>query len=159
MDSPVQVTDFQLTTIVVREWLCWASGRMAAMIVVGTWPSGFRSYWPDYSTDQFQVLEFRRNERLKPVRPSGSEIELIDEILTLPNICKTDQVRRVIRLRSMIHPIRCTTTYSWEKIGSRIGIKPSVARIFYKRGLEEIVAGVEPHIVCRIASVLEPKAA
>lgn len=142
---------------VLEIWLEWAAAKQIAMPSGLIRPAGIKVAWPEYSVDRFQVLENRRELQLRAVAPSSDEIPIMDAINSLPSLCEREPVRRTIRLRTQIHPIRLTHLMTWNSIAKKLEVKVHIVTAWYKKGLVEIVEKAPKPVVCRIAEFIESR--
>ncbi len=140
-----------LTPPELEEWLEWAGVRLIAMPGKRVGPDEYRSFWPDFSQETFQILEFRNRRRVTIAPPSSKEIFIVDEILSLPNLCKSQGKRRIIRARTLLHPVNLRRLFPWSRIANGMGVKISSAKYMYKSGLEEICNNIDEQKVCAIS--------
>lgn len=138
----------------LSRWLEWASARLLATPVTRIKPQEPTTFWPEYSQDKFEIIDFRAKLMLKALAPSSTEIPIMDEILLLPNLCFSPPRRRAVRLRSLVNPINNRHIFSWSRLAEKINSDPKTVRRFYFSGLDEISRKVPPEQVCHLASVL-----
>lgn len=142
----------ELTPQELQIWLEWAGARLWAMPIGRIKPAEPRALWPDYSLESFQVLDFRKAAPPKAAAPSSREIPIIDEILLLPNVCAREETRRVIHARLLVHPINGRYRHNWTEVAKLVKSDRRIVKIWYKRGLEEIIQKANPEKVCLIAA-------
>lgn len=144
------VVSGSITPEELRVWLEWAGIRLSAMPVLTTKPKDPGVFWPEYSQDKFQLLEFRKGIELRALAPTRDEIPIVDEILSLPNVCFVVKKRRVLHKRALIHPIHGTYLHSWREIADMIDEKQSTTKRFHREGLEEAARKADPAKVYRV---------
>lgn len=149
--------DLTLDTQTLQTWLEWAGVRLIAMPGPREGPGPLRAAtWPfEYDQDKFQVLEFRRGLAARMMAPSAKEIPIMDEILSMVNICSVKDARRVINYRLLIHPIRNTHLYKWPRVVEKVEIKLSGVKRLHREGLQEICRKADRQRVCQIAAYLQ----
>lgn len=140
----------------LKHWLEWAGIRLVAMPTQRMKPKLPRAFWPEYSQDKFQTLEFRPNITLRALAPSRDEIPIMDEILSLPNTCTRVEVRRILHKRALINPVRGTYVYSWREIADILDMKQSAAKRLHREGLVEAARKADPGRVYRIRAFTAP---
>lgn len=140
-----------LTPQELEEWLEWAGVRLIAMPGKRVGPDEYRNNWPDFSQEIFQILDFRGGRRVTIAPPNSKEIPIVDEILLLPNLCKSEGKRRVIRARTLLHPVNLRRLFRWDRIASGMSIEIASAKYMYKSGLEEICKKIDYDRVCSIS--------
>lgn len=149
-----------LTPPRLEEWLEWAGVRLIAMPGKRVGPNGYKISGLEYSQEVFQVLEFRAALPVKVAPPSNMEIPIIEEVLTLPNLIKDVGKRRVVRVRTLLHPINGRHLYKWDRITETLGringkkISTASVKYMYKSGLEEICKKIDADKVCSISNTL-----
>lgn len=74
----------------------------------------------------------------------------MDEILLLPNLCPVDRLRRIIHLRTLVHPLTGRFLWSWTRIAKQLKTHRNVVMTGHKRGLSEICTKIDYGLVCRI---------
>lgn len=138
MVSVESESELYLTPTDIQIWLEWAGARLVSMPDRRPGPGKPRVIWPDFSQDLFEVLEFRGEFTTRPAIPSAKEITLMEEILTLPNLCKRPAIRKTVRIRTLINPINDRHVFSWRKVAKAIGSDVKTVRVWYNAGLLEI---------------------
>lgn len=144
-----------LTPNELCRWLEWAGMRLLATPSIRIKPQEPIVAWPEYSQDQFEILNFRAGIVLRSLAPSSTEIPLMDEILLLPNFCFSTNRRRVVRLRTLVDPLNSHYVFSWARIAEKLDSGPRAIKHMYLLGLEEISRKVPPAQVCRISAALD----
>jgi hypothetical protein len=114
-------------------WLEWAGGKLMAHPMRGLRPATYRSYWPDYKTE---INEPERKAVVRP--PNAQEINVMDEILLLPNLCVEVRTRRVVHLRSMINPLTGRNIVGWTRLAEMLHSDRRQIRRVWERGIDEI---------------------
>jgi len=137
----------------VDTWLCWAGKCLLAMPSARVKPQEYRSYWPDVVQELNKFERLNHGERRKqPSGPTKDDIPIMDQILLLPNLCEDVEIRRVLRLRSLIHPLRDNHVYSWTRIAKVLhSDRRAVARL-YDKGLEETADKIDYMSVRKITN-------
>jgi hypothetical protein len=123
-------------------WLEWAGARMWALPVDGVWPQSFHVAWPEYNIELFQVLEFRARLALRAAAPSSAEIPIMDQILSLPALCRETERRRILHRRAIVHPIRNRHIYTWHRLARDFHKDPRSLRALHRRALDEVVGKI-----------------
>lgn len=136
----------------LKVWLEWAGARLMAMPGGKIKPAAERVAWPEFSQDVWEVIDFRGSMPLRAAAPSAHEIPMVDLILTLPNVCEWDKTRRILHVRSLIHPINNRYLYQWTRIGELLQLDRKTVRAIHARGLREAASKANPEIVCRITA-------
>lgn len=139
-----------LTPNELKSWLEWAGVRLIAMPGGRIGPKQPRALQLDYSQDEFQVLDFRGIIPVKVAPPGSKEIALIETILLLPNICEKQVTRRILHVRSLLHPLNMRYLYPWSRVAEILKIKISSAKYFHKIGLDEVCRNAPRDMVCSI---------
>ena len=129
--------------------------RLVAMPSGRIFPSEYRSFWPDYSLDRFQVLENRPPLSVRAAAPSSQEIPIVDEILLLPNLISWETKRKIVHARLLVHPLRGNYLNSWTKISKLLKKDRRVVKTWHGQGIQEIVDKIEPEKVCHISAFFE----
>lgn len=133
----------------IRLWLEWAGRALLALPSHGLYPARMKAL--DLGVAPDPTLAYGYNQtRLRPAAPSAEEIEWIDEILALPQVCEYDKTRRVLQSRALISPLNDRYIYSWAKIGRLLKLDPQTVKAMHARGLLEITRKADPVKVCRI---------
>lgn len=120
-------------------WLEWAGARLIAMPEPRTRPAEPKVIWPDYSQDRAEITDFRGRLSLRAVAPAKHEVAMVDKILLLPNVCALSNVRRVVQVRSLVHPINYRHLYSWVRISKLLHTSTYAVKKWHKNGLGEIL--------------------
>lgn len=128
----------------LESWLEWAGQRLIAMPGRRVGPSEGAGWWPDFSQDIFEVVQFRARIGLRIAAPGPNEIGLMEDILLLPNyILVTDEVytrrmRKTVRKRTLLHPITGRRLYNWRRIADELETSGYQVKRYYTRGIERI---------------------
>jgi hypothetical protein len=127
----------------IRAWLEWAGAKLLAMHISSPKPKGPHTAWPEFAQDSRQAYGYT-NERLRAAIPRSHEIELMDEIQTLPALIDDITVRRIVNARSLVTPVANRYVYSWTKIAYMIhSDRRKVVRLHFS-GLNEIAKKIPP---------------
>lgn len=143
-----------LTPEELQGLLEWAGARLVALPTSKIRPNDIRVIWPDYSQNQFEILEFRKNAPLRASGPSKDEIPIMDEILLWPNLSTVEIRRRVLHARLLVHPIRGHNLLSWARLAKKIGSDPRTLKRAHEIGLIEVGRKIPESHVCRITAAL-----
>ena len=136
----------------LQTWLEWAGARLIAMPGGRIAPAQPHVIWPEYSQETFQVLQFRGGVPLRAAAPSSTEIPIVDEILTFPNVCERDYIRRTLHARSLVHPLNGRYLYKWSRIATLLDVKPTTVKVWHRNGLKEMAEKLEKSRICRVAA-------
>lgn len=107
-------TESQLYNL--KTWLEWAGGRLVALPSDRIKPSGYKTYWPDFSNDVYQILEMRKVLSIRALAPTAAEIDLMDQVLSLPARIEDQRRRRIIQMRLLTHPVTQRHLRTWAKV-------------------------------------------
>lgn len=129
----------EVTTAEVQSWLEWAGARLIAMPEPRIGPSNPHVLWPDYSQDQREISDFRGKLTLRAMAPTRDEVALVDRILGLPSVCELPNTRRIIQVRSLVHPINYRHLYSWARIARLMHTSTYSVKRMHAIGLDQIV--------------------
>jgi hypothetical protein len=140
----------QLSPSELEPLLDWAGAKLIALPGHRIGPADYRVFWPDYDRGPFVGSEFRQALALRRVAPSGQELDLMDELLTFPNLIERAERRRVVRLRSLIHPISSRRLWPWTRIARELSVRDYTAKHFHRSGLEEICRRLPSEKVCSL---------
>lgn len=144
-----------LTPTELEEWLEWAGVRLIAMPGRRVGPSDYRSFWPDFSNDVFQVLEFRRYLPVKSLAPSKDEIPIMEEVLQLPCLCPDVKGRRILHMRCLIHPITRRHLFTWKRASEKLQSDPRTLQRLHEKSLETVAKVAPPFLVLRLKEKLD----
>jgi len=134
----------KLPTNELEQWLEWAGTRLIAMPGPRVGPSESTGWWPDYSQDRFEIIEFRARIALRVAAPGPHEIGLMEEILDLPSLIGNNandhdcQVRKIVRRRTLLHPITNRRLWHWGRLADEYGKSQNTLRSWYNKGLSQI---------------------
>jgi len=142
----------QIDAATVKLWLDWAGAKLISMPGQRSGPRAPHVIWPEYSRTAGEVTTFRNIPQLRANPPTGAEYQIIDLILDLPNVCDRLLVRRIVRCRSLTHPIRGNPLYNWTRISELLAVKTYTVKRLYNDGLAEIARKAKHDDVCRIAA-------
>jgi hypothetical protein len=138
----------------LQTWLEWAGARLVAMPSTSIGPRRLKVIWPEYSQDQFEVLDFRGNIPLRASAPSKEEIPIMDEILLLPNLCNYDIYRKLLHYRMLVHPISGRHLRSWRWLGRKLHCDHKTAMYKHEMALQDCAARISNEIVIRLQDLL-----
>jgi hypothetical protein len=127
----------------VKDWLEWAGQKLLALNMKSPYPVGTHVSWPEFAQDHRTAYGYTQ-ERLRPASPSGLEITLMDEILTLPDLIENQLWRRVVHARLLVTPLSQKYLYSWAKIAVLIHSDRKTVARYYNHGLREIAELLPP---------------
>lgn len=144
-----------ITTETINQWLEWAGERLMSLPSDKVFPQKFKTSWPDYSLDQWQVLNFRPGEHSRPAIPTATDITLMDEILTLitQEIIPSQTQRQILQSRLLINPYTGRHVNSWNKIAKKLHSSRDLIKTRHQQGLNSITRNVPLAKVCRIAAL------
>lgn len=142
----------QITPQELQTWLEWAGKRLLAMPGGHVGPRDYKVQWPEYNQDKFELLEFRRHLTQRAPPPPADEITIVDEIITFPNYCNDVKLRRILHLRSLVHPIRFNHLYSWTKLSKMFETDRRRVARWHEIGLEEVAKKADKKKICLIAN-------
>lgn len=145
-----QPATFVLSPDILREWLEWAGGKLIAMSGARSGPTGYKTCWPDYDQDKFEVLQFRRGDPIRVSPPTSAEITLTEEILRLPNLCSDKTRRRILHARALTHPVSGRNLTSWRRLAEILGRSEQTVKSLHTKALEEVVRRVPSATVYQI---------
>lgn len=145
------MSEREISASILENWLFWAGSRLVALPTERIFPTEPRVCWPDYSVERFQILEFRRNNRIRVSPPSKDEIPIMDEILLFPNLCCFILRRRVIHLRLLTNPVTLNPINSWNKVSKTLATSVPRSKRLYYSGLAEIADKIPPEKIRFIA--------
>lgn len=128
----------------------WAGARLIAMPEPRIRPAEPKVIWPEYSQDTHEVTTFRGGLPLRAAAPNKDEVAMVDKILLLPNVIARTNVRRVVHVRCLIHPINYRHLYSWVRISRLLHTSPYTAKAWHKRGLNEILDRTVPELLTEV---------
>lgn len=148
MNSSASANNRTPNIVVDREllinWLSWAGAKLIAMPTERIKPREPKACWPDYATDVFQVLEFRRQIRVRVPAPNKDEIPIMEEILLFPNLCSFVGRRRVLHLRLLTNPVSGRPINSWEKTAARMNTSVDRAKRLHSAAINEVLFKLAP---------------
>lgn len=144
-----------LTPEELQTWLEWAGARLIAMPGNQIGPKQPRATQIEYHQDKFEIITFREPPPLRASAPSSFEIEIVDQILALPNLCEDQNVRYTLHKRLLVSPLRAKYVYSWHEIAQLLKVKPRVVKVWHARGLREVIRKVNPGVAGKIHSFLQ----
>lgn len=135
----------------VRLWLEWAGKALLALPARGLYPAQIKALDLGVAPDASLAYGYNQT-RLRPAAPSAEEIEWIDEILSLPNVCHLPLMRRILQARALVKPLNGRYLYSWALLSRKLHLDPQTIRALHNRGLVEIIRETEQSKVCRIST-------
>lgn len=151
-------SDQRPSTAEIQFWLEWAGARLLSMPSRNLWPQAYRSFWPETEPDLYANLgqESLSSLRIRPPIPTGIEIDLTDEILAIIALVPHEMTRRVLQLRSLVHPVNGRYKYGWMKIATRINSDRRTLKRLHNNGLVTLTRVIPEDKVCRFSSFINP---
>lgn len=137
----------------IEKYLEWAGLKLLSLPLKSDVPCVKTSSWPEYKLE-FINLHFTKLS-LKPPAPNGFEIDTLDLILNLINLISDVQIRRIVRSRTLLHPITQIHLYSWDKISTLILISSKTCKSRYISGLNTIKHKVDVKDFIKIQTRME----
>lgn len=134
----------------LRTWLEWAGMRLIALPGGRTGPRDRGTFWPDFSQDEWEVLQFRQGIPLRAAAPSPAEISLMEFILDFPSLCAHEPTRRVLHCRALIHPVKYRPLWRWQRIADLLEVKIYTVKAWHKAGLVEIARKLPTEAIERV---------
>src|SRR5215467_6305488 len=125
----------------IQDWLEWAGARLIAMPEPRIRPADPHVIWPEYNQDQREVTDFRGRLPIRAAAPAKHEVAMVDKILLLPNIIDKPFIRRVVHVRSLVHPINYRHLYSWKRISTLLHTSPYHVKTWHAEGLQQTRVG------------------
>lgn len=137
--KPAEVPRASATPDELQAWLEWAGSKLLSLTLASPAPQGYKSNWPSYAQDARMAYGYT-GERLRPALPSGHDIALMDQILTLPSFIKDPVVRRIVNARAVVRPVANTHLYSWTRIAFMLHTNRQRVTRLHDLGLRQIAA-------------------
>lgn len=143
----------------LQSWLEWAGAKLISTPGNKIFPQEYRTAWPEFSQNVWELTEFRRIKRIRSDPPSNTEIPLMEEILLLPNRCPDLFHRRVVHCRLLVHPVRGYYIFDWTKIAKILHADRKSVRRWHRNGLSEIWDKISDEELARISIRLSDNSA
>ena len=134
LGKPIWKTTPTATPEEIDRWLTWAGGRLLCMQIRSPLPSGYRSYWPEY-TDTYRASN---RERIKVPAIAPSEVAIMDTILCSVSLISDPRCRRIVHARSLVTPLGNRHVNSYVKIALAERIDARLAARIYLNGISEL---------------------
>lgn len=144
-----------LTTEEIKKWLEWSGQRLLAMHIASPKPRGPHSSWPEFAADAAKAYGYTPN-RLRAAVPRSREIELMDEILLLPNLIKEVNVRRIINARALVTPVSNRYVYSWSRVAFMLHTSEYKVKRLHDLGLHSIIVALSVEKASTIRHSIAP---
>lgn len=145
----------QPTPAEVQFWLEWAGARMLSLPNHRLLPASYRSFWPEIEPELYaNLLNDGKNNATRLPIPSGPEIDLADEILTIIPLVPHQPTRRVLQLRSLVHPINGKYKFGWMRIAIKMELDRKTVKRLHGNGLSTLARIVPETSVCRFNAFL-----
>jgi len=138
----------------LQTWLEWAGARLIAMPEPRIKPAEPRVIWPDYHQDQAEITSFRGRLSIRAGAPAKHEVRMVDKVLLLPNVIEQPMMRRVVHVRSLVHPINYRHLYSWKRISVLLHTSPYIVKSWHGKGLQEIIRRTDSSIFDEIETFM-----
>jgi hypothetical protein len=138
----------------INERLCEAGRTLLSLPMPRhSYPTGYRSAWPDTvqshvdwfaaqvmadEDNRLEMLAGRNNVR---VRPLQRQIDGLDEVLSWVLRIRDGRHRRVVTLRSLVHPITGRHLYGWRRLARALDAHENTIRNWHAQGIDDILAG------------------
>lgn len=127
-------------------WLEWSSGKLLSLREGSPLPSGYRNFWPEFE-QRFADAYGTTRETLRAPLPSAAEISLMDVLQRLPNLIADPGLRKIVRMRTLIAPVRNRHVYSFPAIAAEFGVSRQIAAQRYQKGLRWLAAAIPLTII------------
>lgn len=115
-------------------------------------PREFSGRWPDYSQDRFEIIEFRARISLRIAAPGPSEIHLMEDILLIPNYLPDVRARKIVRFRTLLHPITGRNLCNWTFLAKKFETSRFLIKNEYEKSIERLTKLTPPSLLTRIQS-------
>jgi hypothetical protein len=111
------------------------AGRVLLALPAGGYSTHLRTSNLDIARD-FQAYGWTGERPRVPV-PSSIRITRMEAALQWLQLISDDQVqlRRIVGLRMLVHPLSNRHLYSWRKVGEKISIDHRTAKSWHERGI------------------------
>lgn len=142
---------FPLSPNELNTWLSWAGEKLLGMSLKNPAPGTAQSTWPKIMLQE-ELVEPPPGETtpIKFPRPTGEEISLMDQILTLPSLATDIWQRQILHARCLTNPISHRPIYSWPKLAKKLHLSVEQAKYLHKKGLINVAKLAPYEKVCRI---------
>lgn len=126
------------------------AGRTLGLLAISTKPREYGNNWPDIirsaqeffvaqvAADKDQIEDMLAGHNRVRVRPLQKQISEMDEAFSWLNLITDQRWRRIVALRTIIHPYTERYIYGWRKLGREMGIHENTARNWHEKGIQEI---------------------
>lgn len=107
---------------------------------VGCMPAGYKSNWPEVVHAALEAYGYTP-EMAKAPCPSPKKIGRMDEAMRwvafIPEA--RSQHRRIVLMRSLVHPITERHRWSWRRLGDTFGWDRRAVQLWHGQGIDMIV--------------------
>lgn len=137
MSSAASMLDAE--TVIAR--LEEAGRTLIALPSKGCYPAREGSSWPAIVHDVAESYGYDEETVRAPV-PSPQAITRMDEAYQWITLIPAQLVshRKIVLMRSLVHPVSDRHRFSWRKIGKLFGWSHEAVRIWHAQGIDRIVA-------------------
>ena len=136
------VSPGELTVAYVTERLEQAGRTVLALPQAG-FTLGIKSGSPDFVRQVAEAYGWDR-EQLRPAHPSNKAIDLMDEAYAWLSYIPDSRMleRRIVGIRSLVHPLTDRHLYPWRKIGTLLNLHHKSVQARHAEGIGDIIAGL-----------------
>lgn len=126
-------------TVILR--LEEAGRTLIALPGKGCFPAREGSSWPAVVHDFAEGYGYH-DVKVRPPVPSAQEITRMDEAYRWVGLIDERLIshRKIVLLRSLVHPVSERHRFSWRKIGKLFGWSHEAVRVWHAQGIDRIVA-------------------
>ena len=144
------MTTLDAETVILR--LEEAGRTLIALPNRHCFPASTGSSWPPIVHEAVEAYGYGEVE-IRPPVPSAQAITRMDEAYCwVGHIdARLTSHRKIVLLRSLVHPVSERHQFSWRKIGQKFGWSHEAVRIWHAQGIDRIVTGVNGTVLYDIA--------
>lgn len=120
-----------------------AGRTLLSLPSVGLAPARLKAAWPEFAQAAVEAYADNDKPLPKPV-PSSRDITLMDEAYAWVALLPKDKVtwRRLVLLRSLIHPTSERYLWGWRKLERTLGTTDTTAKTWHAMAIDRIVSAI-----------------
>ena len=138
--SHIRTIDQPMTAEEVISRFEEAGRTLMALPAKGCRPAGYGNGWPAVVHAMEEAYGYGEAE-IRPPVPSAQAITRMDEAYGWVNLLPDQRrsYRRIVLLRSLVHPVRDRHVFGWRKIGRMLGWDYRAVQNWHAKGIDLIV--------------------
>jgi hypothetical protein len=121
-----------------------AGRTLLALPVRGTRPSEYGNGWPDVVHEAIAAYGWA-TERCRAAYPTAQQIARMDEVYNWIGLIPESKrlLRRIVLLRSLVHPVTDRHIFSWRKIATKLGHDDKTTKGWHESAIISLLVEID----------------